>query len=186
VIDVKPAGDRMIEVLDGVTDDQLSGPCPCTDYTVGDLVDHIDHFSRLFEALARHDPVGLQGAGAGPSPVHLDPDWRAIVTGRVQVLAEAWDDPTAWQGENNMPGSELSNQTWGKITLTELVVHGWDIATATGQPFELPDVTLRACLDHVGAFLPNAPVPALWGPPVEVDRGATLVDRIVATAGRVP
>jgi hypothetical protein len=66
------------------------------------------------------------------------------------------------------------------------VVHGWDIATATGQPFELPDVTLRACLDHVAAFLPNAPAPALWGPPVEVDRGATLVDRIVATAGRVP
>jgi hypothetical protein len=30
---------------------------------------------------------------------------------------------------------------WGKIALTELVVHGWDIAKATGQPFDLPEGT---------------------------------------------
>jgi hypothetical protein len=50
---------------------------------------------------------------------------------------------------------------WGKITLTELVVHGWDIATATGQPFDLPEHTLQACFQHVATFVPNAPVPGL-------------------------
>jgi uncharacterized protein (TIGR03086 family) len=186
VIDVKPAGDRMIEVLGGVTDDQLAGTSPCAEYTVGDLVDHVDHFSRLFAAFARHDSAELQRVGPAPTPVHLDPDWHQAVPAHVRLLVEAWEDPAAWQGANNMPGSDLSNETWGKITLTELVVHGWDIATATGRPFRLPEVTLRACFDHVVAFLPHAPVPAMWGPPVEVGSSATLVDQIVAVTGRTP
>lgn len=33
---------------------------------------------------------------------------------------------------------------WGRIALTEIGLHGWDLATATGQPFELPEGTLQA------------------------------------------
>ena len=72
-------------------------------------------------------------------------------------------------------GVELSNTTWGKITLTELVVHGWDIAIAIGHPFDLPEHTLQACFDHVAVFVPNAPLPDLWGPPVEVPQDAALL-----------
>jgi len=104
----------------------------------------------------------------------------------VQALGKAWDDPAAWEGIGNVPDSDLSNTTWGKITLTELVVHGWDIATATGQPFDLPEQTLQACFDHVAVFVPNAPLPDLWGPPAEVPPDASLLDRIVAITGRVP
>jgi uncharacterized protein (TIGR03086 family) len=80
----------------------------------------------------------------------------------------------------------VSNETWGKITLTELVVHGWDIAKATGQPFDLPEPTLRACLDRVAIFVPNATIPTLWGPPVDVATAVPLLVRIVAITGRIP
>ena len=185
MIDLKPACDRMIEMLGGVTDDQLAGPTPCSEYTVGDLIDHVDLVARGATALARQDGEGLQ-ATAGPEAVHLDPDWTGRVSGQLRALGAAWDDPAAWQGTANVPGSDLSNETWAKITLTELVVHGWDLARATGQPFDLPDPTLRACLDHVAEFVPNAPVPALWGPPVTVAPDAPLLDRIVAITGRTP
>jgi uncharacterized protein (TIGR03086 family) len=186
VIDLKPAGERMIEVLSGTTDGQLPGPSPCTEYTVGDLVDHVDHSSRVFAAVAHHDLAELQAAGAGPAPVHLEPDWHGTVARHVRALVVAWDDPAAWQGTDFMPGSDLSNETWGRITLTELVVHNWDLARATGQPFALPEDTLRACRDHVVEFLPEAPFPALWGSPKEVGADAPLIDQIVAVTGRVP
>ena len=59
-----------------------------------------------------------------------------------------------------------------------MVVHGWDLATATGQPFELPEPTLQAVWECLTEFLPTLPVPV---PP-----DASLLDRIVGTAGRKP
>ena len=185
MIDLKPACYRMIEVLAGVTDDQLTSSSPCTEYTAGDLIDHVDQVSQGATALPRHT-AQLPATGTGPAAAHLDPGWRDSVGRHLRELGEAWDDPAAWQGSGNVPGSDLSNETWGKITLTELVVHGWDIAKATGQPFDLPEHTLQACLDHVAKFVPNAPVPALWGPPVDVAPDATLINRIVAITGRTP
>lgn len=104
----------------------------------------------------------------------------------VQALGRAWDHPAAWEGIGNLPGSDLPNMTWGKINLRELVVHGWDLAKATGQPFELPEQLPQASFDHVAAFVSNAPLRDLWGPPVEVLPDASLLDRIVAVTGRAP
>jgi uncharacterized protein (TIGR03086 family) len=103
----------------------------------------------------------------------------------VRDLGAAWDEPGAWQGSTDV-GTDLPNETWGRIALTELVVHGWDIARAAGLPWQLPDATLRACLDHVAVFVPAAPVPQLWGPRQPVADDAPLIDRIVAITGRDP
>jgi uncharacterized protein (TIGR03086 family) len=169
-IDFKPACSRMIDVLAGVTDSQLADPTPCTEYTVRDLIAHIDQVSHGFAGLAGSEP----GASEDDIAQH------------VRGLGEAWDDPAAWQGKSDAGGLELPNRIWGRIAFTEIVVHGWDLAKATGQPFDLPEETVQACYDHVAEFVPKAPVPGLWGPPVEVDSGAPLLDRLVAITGRRP
>jgi hypothetical protein len=51
----------------------------------------------------------------------------------VRTLGKAWGDSAVWEGTGNVPGSDLSNEKWGKITLTEMVVHGWDIANTAGM-----------------------------------------------------
>jgi uncharacterized protein (TIGR03086 family) len=178
MIDLTPASDQMIELVSGMANEQLGDPTPCKEYTVGDLIDHVDLVAHGATALA----LGRDLPDRGYS--HLEPDWRAPVMQHLQALGTAWDNPAAWEGVGNVPGSDLSNATWGKITLTELVVHGWDIATATGQPFGLPEDTLHACLDHVAEFVPIAPFPDLWGPPRQVLPGAPLLDCILAITGR--
>ena len=179
--DLTPACDRMIEVVTGVASEQLASPICCTGYTVGDLIDHVDLVAQGATALARGS-----GELSNTNSAHLEPDWQATVIQHVQPLGKAWDDPAAWEGIGDVPGSDLSIATWGTITLTELVVHGWDIATATGQSFDLPDHPLQGCLDHVAEFVPNAPLSNLWGPPVEVQPDAALLDRILAITGRAP
>lgn len=175
MIDLHPACRRMTDVLAGIGDDRLDGPTPCADYTVRDLIDHVGMVARGFGAVARKE------GDAVPPAVRRDG-----VAQHVADLGDAWDDPAAWQGSSSPGGLELSNELWGRIALTEMVVHGWDLAQATGQPFALPEETLRACLDHVAEFVPNAPVPELWGPAVGVGADAPLLDRIVAITGRTP
>ncbi len=110
MIDLNPACQGVIDVLAGVTDDQLTSSSPCTEYSVGDLIDHVDHVSRLFTALALQETDDLQRIATGPGAAHLDPDWRDSVAQDVRALGKAWDDPVAWQGSGNVPGSDLSNE----------------------------------------------------------------------------
>jgi uncharacterized protein (TIGR03086 family) len=180
MIDLKPASEQMAELVSGTTNEQLAAPTPCIEYTVDDLIDHVDLVVQGATALA----LGDEFPDAAYS--HLEPDWQDTLVQHLRALGKAWDDPAAWEGTSNVPGSDLSNTMWGKITLTELVVHGWDLARATSQPFDLPEQTLLACFEHVAVFVPNAPVPELWGPPIEVPPDASLLERFVAMTGRVP
>lgn len=168
MIDLTPACRQMADLLEAVTDDQLALPTPCAEYAVGGLVEHVDEAAQGFTALASAEP------GRGSARDH------------VVELAEAWSSPAAWEGETELGGVRLRNEVWGRIALTEVVVHGWDLAQAIGEPLQLPDDTLRTCLAHVSAFLPRAPLPELWGPPVVVGDDAPLLDRIVAITGRAP
>src|ERR1700686_436674 len=98
----------------------------------------------------------------------LAPNSRSAIPPTISNWPPRGEQRLRGEGLRNLPGSALFNPTWGKIAPTQLVVHGWDIATATGQAFDLPEHTLQACLEHVAVFVPNAPSQDLWGPPVEV------------------
>lgn len=109
MIDLNPACEAMTVVLAGVSDDRLTSPSPCTEYTVGDLIDHVDLVAQGATALARGSSE-LPETGYS----HLEPDWRDTVTQHVRALGKAWDAPAVWEGTGNVPGSDLSNSTWGK------------------------------------------------------------------------
>ncbi|GAB3684115.1 TIGR03086 family metal-binding protein [Saccharopolyspora tripterygii] len=168
MIDLTPACREFAALLSTVTDDQLDLPTPCSEYDVGEVIAHVDEAAQGFTALASARP------GPGDARSH------------VLELGRAWSSPAAWGGETAAGGVLLRNEVWGRIALTEVVVHGWDLAQATGTPLHLTDDTLRACWAHVRVFVPSAPLPELWGPPVEVADDAPLLDRIVAMTGRDP
>ncbi|RCG24844.1 TIGR03086 family protein [Streptomyces diacarni] len=188
MIDLKPACRRMTDVLAGVDDAQLNDPTPCTEYTVHGLIDHIDEAAGGLAALARGGAEAARGGlgAAQPDGGHFGDARRQRVAEKVRALGEAWDDPAAWSGATDALGVELANELWGRIALTEMVVHGWDLAKATGQPYDLPRETLQACFEHVRSFVPRAPVEGLWGPSVEAPAHAPLLDRLVAVTGRRP
>ncbi|MEU4395769.1 TIGR03086 family metal-binding protein [Kribbella sp. NPDC023855] len=178
MIDLQPACHHVSELVVRITDEQLGNSTPCTKYTVRDLLEHVDESARGFAEAA--------GAEVTGTALAFDGEWREVLGQRLLVLGKAWDDPEAWAGETDQGGLKLPNETWGRIALTEVVVHGWDLSKATGVPYELPAETVQACYEHVAGFLAQPPVPELWAAPIEVPAEAPLMDRLVGITGRQP
>jgi uncharacterized protein (TIGR03086 family) len=183
MIDLEPACHQMVLLLRGVGDEQLAGRTPCEKWNAGDLVDHVDQRAWQFAVLA--DGTGdLPRLGDPSGGENLVDGWREDVARHVVSLIIPWSRPTAWQGSTEVGRLTLTNDLWGKWTLIEMVVHGWDLASATGQPFALPEPTLRACLDNVAEFTSRALFPDVWRLPVGLGSNAPLLDQILAITGR--
>ena len=129
MIDLKPACQHLSKLVAGIGEEQLDNSTPCPEYAVRDLIEHLDESARGFAAAA--------GADADTTPLvagSLPHGWRELLGSRLKTLGEAWDDPAAWQGRTDFGGGlDFSNEEWGKIALTEVVVHGWDLSKATGS-----------------------------------------------------
>ena len=187
MIDLGPAAQQMATLLDNVTDDQLSAPTPCPDYRLGDLIDHIGGLALAFTAAATKDPSMGEQAPSGDA-ARLEPGWRTRITDQLTALAEAWRAPEAWQGMTRAGGIDLPGDVAGRVAVDELVLHGWDVARATGQSFEVDPAALQACLEFVTAMSTEDQESrdGLFGPIVEVPADRPLLERVLGLSGRNP
>jgi uncharacterized protein (TIGR03086 family) len=188
-LDLTPAARLMAQLITGIADDQLNAPTPCPAYSVGDLADHVDGLSLAFTAAAKKERGGATGQAPSGDVSRLTPRWRSQTLRHLTALAEAWRDPAAWTGTTEAGGVELPGEVAGLVALDELVLHGWDVARATGQAFTCDDESLGAVYGFVSQFSGpgmEAQREGLFGPVVDIGDDAPLVDRIVALAGRDP
>jgi uncharacterized protein (TIGR03086 family) len=187
--DLAPAARRMAALLADVPDHRLTAPTPCADTSLGALIDHVNGLALGFIRTAEKDfpPGGSQPPSSDAS--RLPPDWRARVPERLDALAAAWRSPGAWQGTTQAGGVDLPGEQAGIVALNELVVHGWDIARATGRPYEAGEDEIESCLVFVAPTVEQSGgqgVPGLFGPVVDVPADAPALDRLLALTGRNP
>jgi uncharacterized protein (TIGR03086 family) len=186
MIDLTPACQRTAEVLKNITDDQLTGPTPCSDYSVGDLLHHVGGLALAFAAAAKKDRGPMTGSAPIPDASQLDNDWRTSYPARLTELARAWDDPSAWEGMTRIAGMDMPGEVVGTVGLTEVVIHGWDLARATGQAYDIDPSVSQAVLANVSQTAAEGPVEGLFGPAVPISDDAPVLDRIIALSGRDP
>jgi uncharacterized protein (TIGR03086 family) len=188
VIDLEPATRALTAVVNGVRDEQLGAPTPCAGTSVGDMLDHVDGLSFAFAAAATKTPIegGSQPPSADAS--RLGEDWRTRIPGRLTRLATAWRDEAAWEGMTEAGGVELPASIAGVVAVNEVIVHGWDIAVASGQRFECEPHLIETALVFVQSSVAQNPhgSPGLFGPPVPVPDDAPLLDRLIGLTGRDP
>ena len=151
--DLTAAAARVATLLRGVSDDQLDGPTPCPAYTVGDLVDHIGGLALAFTWAATKEFPPEAGQAPSGEAARLPDDWRDTFAERLSVMGEAWQDPAAWDGMTQAGGVDLPGQAAGCVAMDELVVHGWDLAVATGQPYDVDAASIEVALGFVGPVL---------------------------------
>ncbi|NYI44401.1 uncharacterized protein (TIGR03086 family) [Nocardioides aromaticivorans] len=186
-LDLGPATSTLADLVASVTDEQLALRTPCPEYSVGDLVDHVGGLAVAFTGAARKQPVpGSEQGGSGDAS-RLEPGWRDRIAADLKELAESWREPAAYDGMTAAGGVDLPGDVAAAVALNEVVVHGWDLATALGRPYDATDADVEACLSFARPFsTPEAAAgrgPA-FGPVLPVPAGATPLVELLALLGR--
>ncbi|MGZ4727390.1 MAG: TIGR03086 family metal-binding protein [Acidimicrobiales bacterium] len=189
-------------VIDAVTPDQLGLPTPCDDYDVRGLLGHV------VDVMAR---VRLIGEGSDPmanSRVDVttvaDDGWFDLFRGRAHEVQVAWTDPAALERTVVLPWATSTGAGALASYTSELTVHTWDLARATGLHPAWDDQVVAVGYGAITRGLPASgrlamfeafasrmpaearPTSPPFGEAVEVPADAPAIDRLVAWTGRQP
>lgn len=191
-LDLEPAARQLKTLLSGVSDEQLTARTPCETYTVADLLHHLMGLTIGFRMAATKSTGPSEDDGSGPatpgdaSAANLDPDWRRQLPSQLDELVAAWRDPAAWTGTTEAGGVTMPADVIGVFAVDELVIHGWDLARATEQPFESEPRTTAAIFALLSSAADGEGQEGPFGPVVDVAADAPLLHRVLGLTGRDP
>ncbi len=181
--DLSVAARQVTALLEPIDDQQFTAPTPCTDFTVRDLLVHLLGLTLAFRhAATKTELPGPEMAGEGGAEFEK---WRTQLPAQLDSLVEAWQDPDAWVGMTEVGGISLTGAMAGGFALNELMLHGWDLAKATGQPLHCDPAVAKAALDFTTEVVEGGFGDA-YGPPVKIPDDAPTLDRLLGLAGRNP
>ncbi|MFF9352399.1 TIGR03086 family metal-binding protein [Streptomyces sp. NPDC014734] len=181
----QPAGvlDACTRVLAAVADlvravgpDQFGLPTPCARWDVRALLDHLVWENLLWAGLANGAPRSDVTAD------HLGKDHTEAFHAAAQASLAAFRRPGMLdQRYGPAPGRRLVEQL-----SIEMLVHGWDLATAIGHPRDLvPDLAESALpvVREIYGVLPRTPGGS-FAPPQPVPHDVSALDHLAGYLGR--
>ncbi|MFF3213441.1 TIGR03086 family metal-binding protein [Streptomyces sp. NPDC002886] len=187
MIDLEPQCRIVARLAASVPDALLTGPTPCPEYAVRDLLGHVTGLAVAFRDAGRKDLGPTTDTAPGTAALALPAGWREELPRVLAELAEAWRDPEAWTGMTRAGGVNLPGEIAGRVAVNELVIHGWDLARATGQEYAPDQAALRSSYAFLRATAEEeGGGGGIFGPVVPVPDDAPLLDRAVGLSGRDP
>ncbi|GAA0805474.1 TIGR03086 family metal-binding protein [Spirilliplanes yamanashiensis] len=162
--------------LAGVRPERLGAPTPCAGWDVATVANHLRQVLTALHLAARDGTV----------PPEL---WERDLAGAdaaaiaAQAVA-AWERPAAAaivMGPATMPAGVVA-----AMLSADLVLHGWDLARATGQDVACPPAAAEAAVAFLGDFADQGRGMGLFAAPVPVPADAGALDRALGLSGRDP
>lgn len=170
----------LCDTVDRIQVDQLTDPTPCDKFTVHDVLDHMIVLGGSFSYLFRDEEP----------PEIKPPAIYGIVPARqfretMDDLRAAVHSPGALDRTISAPIGEMPGSTFARFVAFDGLVHGWDLATATGQAFE-PPAEVIASVDEFAraAITPEMRDGDTFKEPTVPPTSAGPLDRLAAFSGR--
>ena len=187
MIDLAPTTERTSSVVAAVTHDQLDAATPM-DQPARVVIHHLLGLSSAFCDAAAKNIGPSTSTPPAPAEGALPDGWRSELEKRLHSLAEAWRSEDAWDGMTMAGGVDLPGEICGLVAMDEVLLHGWDVARATGQPYLPTDAECEAVLPIVTPDdqTPDGSGREIFGNVVAVPGDAPSFDRVLGLAGRDP
>jgi uncharacterized protein (TIGR03086 family) len=159
---------------------QLDDPTPCTEFTVHGVIDHMIVLGGTFTYLFRGEQPPELAA-----PVTYG--WVPVqeFTEVMEDLLDAMASPGALDRIIEAPGGTMPGEVFARFVALDGLVHGWDLATATGQTY----VPLEEVVVAVDEFARDAlgdevRAAGLFAPATSAPSGASRLEQLIAFTGR--
>lgn len=174
--------ERFGEHVHAVGVDQWNGSTPCTEWDVRMLVNHLVSETRWMPPL-------LQGLTIGDVGDRLDGDllgeqpgssWDAAAEeASAAVLAADLGAPV------HVSYGDIPGESYVFDVMTDLAIHGWDLARAIGADETLDPETLDVLFDAFKAKEEELKASGVFGSKVVPPSGADKQTQLLAVFGRV-
>jgi uncharacterized protein (TIGR03086 family) len=174
--------ERWVELLQRIDDNQWDAPTPCTDWNVRDLVNHVTYEERWVVPLMQGRTIGdvgdaLEGDLLGDRP--LESAQHAAEEALAAFAEPGAADRTVLLSRGPTPARDYAYEL-----AADHLIHGWDLAAATGQHRTMPDDLVAAVaewfVDQEDGYRRRGSIAAR--PPV-APTGSSQ-DRLLAAFGR--
>ena len=159
------------KVSDATT--KMNAATPCDDWDVRALMNHMLDTQRYFVGAARGEEV----SPPSPTPPTLlsDDPVADFEQARAETLT-TFSEP----GVIEKTGPSLG------IAFSDQLLHGWDLARATGQDATMPEGLPEAAYEMIHGRLTEDQREGVFKPEVLVGSDASAQDRLLAYTGRDP
>jgi uncharacterized protein (TIGR03086 family) len=161
-------------VIAALRPDQLGEPTPCAEFTVRGVLEHMIAGATMFAAAYR-----------GEAPHETDfGDPIAGAQSALGELAASISAPGALDRTITAPFGDTDGNTFARFVVLDGLVHGWDLATATGQPYDPPADVVAAATAFARQTLDPLRDGQTFKAAAEPPAHATPIERLAAYTGR--
>ncbi|KDN20277.1 TIGR03086 family metal-binding protein [Amycolatopsis rifamycinica] len=180
---LRPAAAEFLRIAVAVRD--LTAPTPCAEYDVRGLLNHLLYWGPWLIAAGRREDPPAPADGEAEAGLVAE-GWRADLEKQTETLVEVFGTPSAWTGVTALGAAPMPAAVVGAMVLGEFVLHGWDLARASGQSCAYAPEAATAVYESAVAMGDQARAMGVYGPAVAVAAGASPLDRALGATGRDP
>lgn len=155
---------------------RLDAPSPCAGWSAADVIDHVLTTQRDFLA---ERGLRLEVEPSGDPVADVENQLGEIRT----LLA---DDEVAGLRYDSHFGPTTIAATMADFYGWDMVLHGWDVAKATGQEISWTEDEVAALRSTAESWGPAIRMEGICGPEVAVPETASAQDQLLGFLGRDP
>jgi len=167
-------GPLLAGVASSITVDELDKPTPCTNFTVRGIFDHMVGGATMFAAAFRQSE---------PKPPASADSFEAFGPALGDLVA-AMQEPGALEHPIQAPFGEVPGDTFARFVVLDGLVHGWDLATATGQGYAPSEALVSEVTAFAHGALDTLRDGDTFATATQPPPDATPIERLVAYTGR--
>jgi uncharacterized protein (TIGR03086 family) len=169
-------------IVRGIPADRWHSATPCVGWDARALVNHLVSGNLWAAELAAGGTI--EGVGSRLDGDLLGDDPAAAYAQSAEAAAEVFRRPGALDAPCAVSYGPIPGAVYAGHRFLDVLVHGWDLAMASGQDYALDPQLMQACRQIIEPQLEAFRSAGALGPEVTVPADASTQTRFLALLGR--